>query len=249
MTARNGVQRFIQVGDRQGARNRLEHNRPERNALMFTSRLLGMGLLAASMIALGGCQSELQTENQLLLEENQALRAQLHDRNTALESANMTARERDMEAARLRRELEDSRQRPGMGAGQTGFEGISGVTGTYGAGEVTASIESDVLFDSGSANLKAGAKQSLDRVASVLNGQYSGRTIRIVGHTDTDPIRRSGHKSNHHLGFERAYAVREYLVSRGVSPNRVYLASFGPDRPAGTKPQSRRVEIVVVLNQ
>jgi chemotaxis protein MotB len=122
------------------------------------------------------------------------------------------------------------------------------VTGTMGAGEVTASLDSDVLFDSGKTTLKPTARQSLDKVAAVLNSTYGGRSIRIAGHTDTDPIRKSGFKSNYHLGFERAFAVREYLISKGVPSNRIHLASFGPDLPRGSKAQSRRVEIVVVLN-
>ena len=130
----------------------------------------------------------------------------------------------------------------------TGFENIPGVTGSASAGEVTASVESDLLFDSGKATLKSNAKKSLDQVASVLNSTYGSATIRVAGHTDSDPIRKSGHKSNYHLGFERAFAVRDYLISKGVSSNRVSLASYGPDIPKGSKPQSRRVEIVVVLN-
>jgi chemotaxis protein MotB len=152
-----------------------------------------------------------------------------------------------MEATRLRRELEESRRtaRPSAATG-TVFEGIAGVSGTRSGGEVTATVESDVLFDSGRATVKPAAQQSLNQVASVLNSQYAGRQIRIVGHTDTDPIRRSGHKSNYHLGFERAYAVREHLISRGVSADRIQLASFGPHQPRGNKAQSRRVEIVVI---
>jgi len=215
---------------------------------MSITRVMGLGLLAAS-IALTGCNDGLKEQNSLLLEENEGLRAQLSDRNTALESASQSALEREREAARLRRELEDARRQPAPSASRTGFEGIEGVSGTIGAGEVTATVESDVLFDSGQATIKPAARRSLDAVANVLNGTHSGRTIRIAGHTDSDPIRRSGHKSNYHLGFERAYAVREYLISRGVAANRIYIASHGPDRPRGTKAQSRRVEIVVVLNQ
>ena len=48
--------------------------------------------------------------------------------------------------------------------------------------------------------------------------------------------------------FERAFAVRDYLASKGVAGNRIYLASYGPDVPRGNKQQSRRVEVVVVLN-
>jgi chemotaxis protein MotB len=219
---------------------------------MGMSRWIVAGLALASVM--GGCANGLKDENALLLEENQSLRAQLSDRNTALESATNAAREREMEAARLRRDLEESRRasRPPTAhpaALGTGFEGIAGVTGTAGAGEITATLDSDVLFDSGRTTLKPAAKQSLNLVANVLNSTYAGRTIRIAGHTDSDPIRRSGFKSNHHLGFERAFAVREYLVERGVAANRIHLASFGPDRPQGNKAQSRRVEVVVVMNQ
>lgn len=216
---------------------------------MVTTRVFGIGFVFAAL-TLVGCGDDLKQQNALLLEENEGLRAQLDDRNSALESATMSAREREMEAARLRRELEES-QRSGTarGGSRTGFEGIDGVTGTIGAGEITATVASDILFDSGRATLKPGARQSLDKVAAVLNSTHASRTIRIAGHTDTDPIVKSGHKSNYHLGFERAYAVREYLITRGVAANRIYIASHGPDRPSGSKAQSRRVDIVVVMNQ
>ena len=80
----------------------------------------------------------------------------------------------------------------------------------------------------------------------MLNSSYAGRPVRIEGYTDTDPIRKSGHKSNHHLGFYRAYAVRDFLIAKNVDGKRISLASFGPDRPLGSKAKSRRVEIVVV---
>lgn len=218
---------------------------------MVITRVMACNVIVLAAMMLTGCNNGMKEEVNLLTQENQDLRAQLEDRNAALDSATSTAREREMEAMRLRRELEDARQRRTERAettqpGRTGFEGIEGVTGTIGAGEVTASVESDVLFASGSADVRQQARQSLNQVAQVLNANYAGRSIRIVGHTDSDPIRRSGFKSNYHLGFERAYAVREYLVSRGVSADRIHLASFGPDRPRSTKQQSRRVEIVVI---
>jgi chemotaxis protein MotB len=209
--------------------------------------VIGIGLIVAGLL-LSGCNNTLKDENALLMEENQDLRMQLEERNAALDSATARARDREMEATRLRRELEESRRAPQTGTGAHGFEGIAGVTGTHGEGEVTATIESDLLFASGSATLTANAKRALDQVAQVLNSQYAGRPVRIAGHTDTDPIRRSGFKSNYHLGFERAFAVREYLISRGIAANRLYLASHGPDRGKDTKARSRRVELVVVLN-
>ena len=86
---------------------------------------------------------------------------------------------------------------------------------------------------------------SLADVATVLIRSYPDHLIRIEGHTDSDPIRKSGHKSNYHLGFERAFAVREYLVSKGVGAERVSLSSYGPSQPRQSKASSRRVQIVV----
>jgi chemotaxis protein MotB len=200
-----------------------------------------LGLLAAGL-GLGGCNDSLKQENALLTEENQALRDELNSRNAALETANLELRDRSLEVSRLRRELDTA----GTAAG-TPFDNIPGVTGAYGAGTVTATVENDILFDSGKATLKNGAKKALDAVASVLNSSYAGQAIRVFGHTDTDPIKKSGHKSNYHLGFERAYAVREYLITKGVDAKRIALGSFGPNEPRESKEKSRRVEIAVML--
>lgn len=213
---------------------------------MRTARTMSL-LLAAAALMVGGCKSSLKDENAALLQENQDLRVQLDDRNIALDEANRELRDRTLEVSELRREMTGIQTQPAS-TGATGFENIAGVQGTFGAGEVTASIESDVLFDSGKATLKTAAKRALDQVISVLNTSYAGRPVRVGGHTDTDPIKKSGYKSNYHLGFERAYAVRDYLASRGIDANRLYLASYGPDRPRGSKPASRRVEIAVILN-
>lgn len=203
--------------------------------------------LLLTTAALSGCNNSIKEQNALLQDEVTALRDQLAQRNDALDSANEDLRQRQLRIAQLERDLRESQQEPEVQPADSGFGGIQGVTGSVSAGEVTATVEGDVLFPSGQTTLRNEAKRSLDQVASVLNGQYAGRPIRIVGHTDTDPIRVSGHKSNYHLGFERAYAVREYLTSRGVSAGRISLASFGPDKPMGSKARSRRVEIVVIM--
>lgn len=210
-----------------------------------------LSLLLASAAMLTGCNNSLKDENAALMEESQNLRAQLADRNEALEAANADRRELEMINAELRRQndsLQTQATQPPP-AQRTGFEGIEGVSSQFGNGMVTVTIASDILFDSGKAALKTNAKRSLDQVASVLNAQYSGRTIRIAGHTDTDPIVKSGWKTNYHLGSERAYSVMEYLKSRSVPENRMFIASFGPNRPQGSKAQSRRVEIAVLMNE
>ena len=212
---------------------------------MRISWMNGCTLLAVVVVA-GGCATNLKDENALLRDENEDLRAQLSDRNGALEASHDESREQALQLAQMRREAEQLKDAAIRGG--TGFDGIEGVSGTVGAGEVTAAIASDVLFDSGKATLKAGAKRTLEAVASVLETSYAGRPIRISGHTDSDPIRKSGHQSNHHLAFDRAYAVRQHLVSNGVAAGRMYVASYGPDRPKAMKAESRRVEIVVIVN-
>lgn len=212
---------------------------------MRTARMMmAIGLFAAAF-GMTGCKNSLKNEKAVLEQENASLKSQLADRNKALDDCN-----NDLKA--LQSQLSSKggdTAAPPAGGGSNPFSGIEGVTGKAGVGEVTASVESDLLFDSGKTTLKSNAKKSLDAVANVLKTQFAGKPIRVAGHTDTDPIKKSGFKSNYHLGFERAYAVREYLLSKGVSAKNVSLASYGPDIPMSTKPKSRRVEIVVITNQ
>lgn len=142
---------------------------------------------------------------------------------------------------------ERSRQPAAPTYGASGFEGIGNVSvDRRASGEVAVGIAGDVLFDSGKATLRPQAKTTLDSVAQVLNSTYSTNTIRIEGYTDSDPIKKSGWKSNEHLSAERALAVEQYLVSKGVNTDRAYAAAFGPSNPKATKKDSRRVEIVIL---
>ena len=111
---------------------------------------------------------------------------------------------------------------------------------------MVAEVAGDVLFASGQATLKADAKKKLDSIARELNGRYSGNDIRIEGHTDSDPIRKSKWGSNEALSKARAEAVREYLQSKGVSGGRMSTVGKGSSEPKGTKAASRRVDIIIL---
>ncbi len=197
---------------------------------------------------LGGCDSAQKDEVTLLKQETDDLRKQLADRNAALE-----ALERERMAAIARADAAE-KSHGGAASGsaaptvvvESGFEGIAGVSATRVGNEIHVAIEGDVLFDSGKTSLKDSSRRSLDKVASVIREKYPGREIRVIGFTDTDPIKRSGFKSNYHLGFDRAYAVREYLVGKGLEGKRMSLSSYGPDVPLENKAKSRRVEVVVI---
>ena len=210
-------------------------------------RLSRMTILAGltGVVSLSGCTSDLQRTNVLLSRENEDLRAQMSKRNAALAENEAAMRDKDREIARLQQTEQPYVQQPL--AQVTGFEEIANVSAAYSKGEVTVVVESDVLFAPGKTSLRGEAKRSLDQVGSVLERSYAQHIIRVEGYTDSDPIRKSGFRSNYHLGFERAYAVREYLISRGVDAERVSVASYGPTQAMATKAASRRVEIVVAM--
>jgi len=214
------------------------------------------GLLAAAVLVGGltGCNDALKTDNANLRRENTDLRSELERARAALDA---TGNERDSLAAEVARlqALLSQRQAPPPPRPVTnqGFSGIEGVQEVRGRGTVTANVSGDVLFASGQATLRATAKQTLNQVASVLNGQYAGNQIRVEGHTDSDPIRKSNWRDNYHLARARAEAVRDYLVTRGVSAGRMSVVSHGPDKPVADnkttagKAKNRRVEIVVLV--
>lgn len=218
---------------------------------MRTRTVRLMSLLPAALVVavtLGGCADDQAKRRAALLEQEAGeLRARNEQLEAALSAANDERSRLEQEMLRAERDALAAQQT--RSTSNTGFEGIEGVDSTRGpGGDVIVDIVGDVLFDSGKVTLKSTAKQTLDRVASVITSSYGSHTIRVEGHTDSDPIRKSQWKTNERLSAERALAVEEYLATKGVDKNRVYIAGFGDARPRGSKAQSRRVEIVLLAN-
>jgi len=84
----------------------------------------------------------------------------------------------------------------------------------------------DALFDFDKAVLRADGKAKLDELVSKLAG-VSLEVIIAVGYTD----RIGALKHNMDLSVRRAQAVKDYLVSKGIEPNRVYTEGKGPANP------------------
>jgi chemotaxis protein MotB len=111
---------------------------------------------------------------------------------------------------------------------------------------------SEVLFDSGKAALRSEAKESLAKVAAVIREKVSDREIGIEGHTDNEPIKVSGWKSNWELSTTRATSVLHHLDEKGVNPRRLVASGYGEYRPVASndsskgRQQNRRVEIVIL---
>jgi peptidoglycan-associated lipoprotein len=83
-----------------------------------------------------------------------------------------------------------------------------------------------VFFDTDSSQLSEQARATLDKQAQWLN-TYNRYAFTIEGHADE----RGTREYNIALGARRAQTVREYLVSRGVSAQRMRTISYGKERP------------------
>ena len=147
----------------------------------------------------------------------------------------------------MRKQIEERNQTPGE---VTGF-GDYQVDVDSAAGTVTVTLPNAILFASGKATLKKSAKTDLKYIVSVLNEKYASRQIDVVGHTDSDPIKKSKWKDNWELSAERALSVLRYLNSNGIPDDRIRAVGCGQGRPiapnssSSGKARNRRVEIVV----
>ncbi len=87
----------------------------------------------------------------------------------------------------------------------------------------------------------------LNQVAQVLN-DFPKMRVSIEGHTDNV----GGEASNMRLSQRRAEAVRDYLVSKGISPERLEAIGYGPTKPLASnktvrgKAKNRRTEFRIV---
>ena len=118
-------------------------------------------------------------------------------------------------------------------------------------------FESSVLFDVGKADISPAGRQSLDTLASaVLDLEREippdlPWILRVDGHTDNRPITGGAgqFKSNWELSAARAVSVVQYLISKGVEPDRLAAAGFGEFQPIdqGTDDEAlarnRRIEL------
>ncbi|MBV9427259.1 MAG: peptidoglycan -binding protein [Bradyrhizobiaceae bacterium] len=98
-------------------------------------------------------------------------------------------------------------------------------------------FQSEVLFDTGSAALRPEGKVELDKLATALAELEKqippeiAWVLRIDGHTDVRPISSPQFPSNWELSSARAISVVQYLISKGISPQRLVAAGFGEFQP------------------
>ena len=219
--------------------------------------------LAAAALLLGGCRNSMYEENAALHDQNRAQQAMIDQKQTELQgrptdaelaSLNDQVAQRDAAIAERDKLINDLRGKlnaPDAQSGKT-IAGMDGVDVSYDAGrrEMTMRVPGDVVFASGSTSINKGSEATLTRIADVIKKDYKGKQVRVVGHTDADPIKRTAklYDDNRDLSIKRAYAVTKFLEQKGVDPADLATVGRGQYDPLGKdKKNNRRVEIVVVM--
>lgn len=130
----------------------------------------------------------------------------------------------------------------GSGTGGTG----DGMYGSSSMGEIAPGVGDRVFFDYDSSVVDAQGQSVLSSQATYLQSN-ANVNVTLEGHCDE----RGTREYNIALGERRAYAAKKYLVSQGISPNRISTVSYGKERPAvvgsdeGSWAQNRRAVTVV----
>lgn len=102
----------------------------------------------------------------------------------------------------------------------------------------------DIQFETNSWNLKSSSFAVIDEISAGLKSNPYLR-VEIQGHSDS----RGKREYNISLSLKRALSVREYLVHKGITPQRITAKGIGPDRPIDTndtaagRANNRRVEL------
>src|SRR5262245_7854107 len=115
-------------------------------------------------------------------------------------------------------------------------------------------FQSEVFFDTGQAVLRPEGRAEVDKLAVALielERQIPGEiawVLRVDGHTDIRPV--TGlYRTNWDLSAARAISVVQYLIARGVSPQRLVAAGFGEFQPIDAErteeafSRNRRIEL------
>ena len=137
----------------------------------------------------------------------------------------------DKQAAKIREELKGAKvERVGEG--------------------ILITFDSGILFDTDSYAIKPDTRDNLKELSPILL-KYDDTNLKVLGHTDsTGPD-----NYNKTLSVHRAGAVKTFLISQGVSAQRLMITGYGESDPVATndtpegRQLNRRVEVVIIANK
>ena len=246
---------------------------------MRNRTLLGPALLLALLTSAVGCGRDWEAEYNTLQSEHEQTQSELRQANARIEelqaengelrgllesqgrdlsdlSSVRSQLQSELEAARARERANEQRLaslramarqfRDMVAAGQLRVRIVRG--------NMVVELPENVLFDSGRAELREAAYETLERVAGVL-GQVPNRNFLVAGHTDNVPVgRRSRYDSNWELSAARGVAVVRFLSEHGMNAERLAAAGYADTQPVASnaddegRAQNRRIEIIVLPN-
>ena len=103
-----------------------------------------------------------------------------------------------------------------------------------------------IRFRPNSSEIETGSHPIMDQIALALRKHKELNRIEVGGHTDST----GRYEYNLRLSRARARSVRQYLLGRGISPDRLSAHGYGPDKPIGDnntdegRTKNRRVEFI-----
>ncbi|AOZ98377.1 DUF5723 family protein [Flavobacterium commune] len=131
---------------------------------------------------------------------------------------------------------------------------VKGTLANNGCPEVTTEVikklndfSKSILFDSSKATIKPESNSKLEEIVKVMN-EYSNANFKLEGHTDST----GNAAKNLQLSKDRAAAVKDYLVAKGISADRLSSEGYGITKPIASnktvegRAENRRVEIILV---
>lgn len=214
----------------------------------YKSGFVRFFLLSLTILFVGCAElKELRKENTLLTQDLEAANSE----NDQLSRKYATSEEELSRLTEDRNRLENYRRDM-----EERLRG-TGATVRIKDGKIAIVLPSSIYFKSGIATLRSDAKKSLKKVFGVIRSDFPNETIRIEGHTDSDPIKKAKrlYASNWELSAMRATNVLHFFVKEcQLDPKKLYIAGFGKYQPiAGNKTKkdkekNRRVEIVVLTD-
>ena len=217
--------------------------------------------LAVQLDAQKGAASRAMAQVELLNQQIAALRRQLAAIESALEASETKDKESQAKLADLgqRLNLALAQRVQELSRFRSEFFGrLRAILGNRPDIRVVGDrfvFQSEVFFDAGSAAVRPEGRAELDKLAGALAELEKqipadvAWVLRIDGHTDVRPIASAQFPSNWELSAARAISVVQYLISKGISPQRLVAAGFGEFQPLDTAQnedayrRNRRIEL------
>ena len=178
---------------------------------------LVLGALSLSVV---GCNNKEKQQIAALQQEKLGLEQQVDELQTQLQQAQAERLDlanrldaRETELANLQAQLR------AKGAVAPLKEVVSAGDWEKGLTSDKVTLDTDILFASGKADLTGEGKRRLDKIVGDLRGTYGGLPVRVYGYTDNEPIRKTKNlwQDNLDLSANRAMGVTRYLASQGLA--------------------------------